>query len=120
MNNQNIVSGVQSIMDESNSRLLDLIYNANIEAEEEIVGDIEGLKEEAINELGEEESLVLFNQMKNRAKIVKRVESRKFSVKLSNLRRKHQNMNNQGFIVSNGSRKIFTHKYKRESVNGKG
>ena len=118
VNNQNLVSGVQRILDESNSRLLDLIYKTNMESEEVIVRDIESLKDEAINELGEEEGLVLYNQMKNSNGLVKRIESRKFSVKLSKLRIKYQNVNNQGFLVSNGSRKITTHKYKRENVNG--
>ena len=52
VNDREIISKIQNIMDDSNSRLLDLIYVRNINDEEEILRRIDALREEIVNEIG--------------------------------------------------------------------
>ena len=49
VNDENLVNNLQDIIDDANSRLLDLVYDKNIDKEEEILNRLEGLKESAVN-----------------------------------------------------------------------
>ena len=63
VNDENLINNLQDIIDDANSRLLDLVYDKNIDKEEEILNWLEGLKESAINAAGEEEGRSVFNQI---------------------------------------------------------
>ena len=118
INDREFISKVQKLMDDSNSRLLELLYERNTSKEEEIVNRIEDLKEEAINTVGDEPGLLLYNELKNSNGLVIANEKRKFSRKLSKLRTLKQAHDNAAFKVSKGSRRLSAQKYKKKENNG--
>ena len=86
VNDENLIHSLQDIIDEANSRVLDLVYDKNIDEEEKLLNRLEGLKESAINEAGEVEGRSVFNQMRTSNGLVIQKENRKFSAKLARLR----------------------------------
>ena len=75
-----IFVNVMSIMDDSNSRLLDLIYVRNLYEEEEIRGRIDALKEEIVNEAGAELGQQIVNEAKHSNGLLTVRENRKFEI----------------------------------------
>ena len=86
VNDENLVSSIESLLEDKNSRLLDLIYQKNAEMEGEIQSQIEALKNEAISEVGEVEGLQMFNDVSFSNGLVIQREYFKFSAKLAKLR----------------------------------
>ena len=123
VNNQNLVKEIQGVIDDSNSRLFDLVYEKSQEEEHDILNRIDDLKEEAVRAGGPDEGLDTCNQVKtsNSNVTVIHKEGRKFSAKLHNLRnrfRNWRNNNDSNFKRSKGSRYIRALTYKRKASNG--
>ena len=97
---------------------MDLVYDKNIDKEEELINRLEGLKESAINVAGDDEGVSIFNQMRTSNSLVIQKQNRKFSAKLARLRIQKQETFRLGFRVSRGSRRISALKYKRKPSNG--
>ena len=66
VNDETFVTKIQCIMDYANSRLLDALYERNMNEENSILDKIESLKIDAINVVGDEEGISVFNRNKNR------------------------------------------------------
>ena len=119
VNDQNLVREIQGVIDDSNSRLLDLIFEKSQEKEHEILERIDDLKEEIVEAAGAEEGSAIFNQVKTSNGVAIHTQGRKFSAKLQNLRNRFRNRtNNNAFQRSKGSRHIRALRYKRKPSNG--
>ena len=117
VNNQNLVKQIQGVIDDSNSRLFDLVYEKSQEEEDEILNRIESLKVEAIRVAGPNQGSTTFNQVKTCNGVVIQKEAKKFSAKLLNLRRSFGSQDSN-FRRSKGSRYIRALRYKRKASNG--
>ena len=117
VNDETFVRNIENIIDNANSRLLDLVYERNMYEENSIYDKLEKLKDDAINVAGDEEGISIFNRTKNTNRRVIQNENRKFTSKLRRLRNKHHG-NAHVFRRNGGSRKIFATKYTRKDNNG--
>ena len=108
VNDENFVSSLQNLLEDSNSRILEMLYEKISSKEEEIISRVEALRDEAINVIGEQEGQLLFNQMRTGNGLVVQKENKKFATKLTKLKNQKQSAVNTGFRVSGGSRRMNT------------
>ena len=115
VNDENFICDIVTILEDANSRILELMYDRNHVNIQSLSDNIDNLKNEAIEDIGEEESNTLFTNVRNSSEVVKDYESKRLGAKLRNLRQKVANAT--GFKPSKGSRKIFALRYKRKGIN---
>ena len=89
VNDETFVRNIENIIDNANSRLLDLVYERNMYEENSIYDKLGKLKDDAINVAGDEEGISIFNRTKNTNRRVIQNENRKFTSKLRRLRNKN-------------------------------
>ena len=101
VNDENFICDIVTILEDANSRILELMYDRNHVNIQSLSDNIDNLKNEAIEDIGEEESNTLFTNIRNSSEVVKDCESRRLGAKLRNLRQKVANAT--GFEPSKGS-----------------
>jgi hypothetical protein len=118
VNDRVFVVKTQSLINETSSRLLDLIFDQTCEKENETLEILEDLKMQAVEAFGDDATKVC-SDIRGECSTAIRKESLKYVGKLKMLRGEYQaHITNDTFEKSNGSRKLTAEKYIKEKDDG--
>ena len=117
VNNEEFCKELNDVIDEANSKILDIVYTNQTQAENEAVEEVETLLDQASTNFGEEEAEAILKRVRTSGKATFLQEGKKFSKKLRDLRNERQGLQNFPFERSQGSRQIFAKKYIKAAAN---
>ena len=117
VNNEEFCNEINDVIDEANSKILDILYSKQIEIETKSFDDLEILKAQITSQCSDKDADDLFKQVSSSTKTKFLREGEKFGKKLQFLRDERRNIQNCTFNSSQGSRRISARKYVKSSCN---